>query len=102
METDTLVNQLHQADSLVSIVTQLYHAVSGQKPTAEMNRRIRSGVEAALRIKEANADLFYGLVAIGLVEAKEKVGLSKEGRDYADKLVKHYCAKSDYMRTPEK
>jgi len=91
-----------ETDTLVSMVTQLCHAVSGQKPAAEMNERIRSGIEAALKIKEWDADLFYGLVAVGLVEAKEKLGLSKEGRDYADRLVKHYCGKSDYMRTPEK
>jgi len=84
-------------DSLVSMVTQLYHAVSGQKSTAEMNDRIRSGVEAALKIKAADANLFYGLVAIGLVEAKKKLNLSKEGCDYADRLVRHYSGKSSYM-----
>jgi hypothetical protein len=89
-------------DNLVNVVTQLYHAVSGQKPATEMTDRIKSGVEAALKIKDADVDLFYGLVAVGLVEVKEKLGLSKEGCDYADKLVRHYCGKSSYMRTPGK
>ncbi len=89
-------------DDLVNVVTQLYQVVAGQKPAAETSDRLRSGVEAALKIKEADVNLFYGLVAIGLVEAKNRLGLSKESCDYADRLVRHYAGKSSYMQTPEK
>lgn len=89
-------------DDLVNVVTQLYQVVAGQKPATETSDRLRSGVEAALKIKEADADLFYGLIAIGLVEAKNKLGLSKEGCDYADRLVRHYAGKSSYMEAPQK
>ncbi len=89
-------------DDLVNVVTQLYQAVAGQKPAAETSDRLRIGVEAALKIKEADADLFYGLVTIGLVEAKNKLGLSEESCVYADRLVRYYAGKSSYMETPQK
>ncbi len=89
-------------NDLVTVVTQLYHAVSGQKPTAEVNARIRDGVEAALKIKSADSNLFYGLVAIGLVEAEERLGLSEKCRDYTGMLISHFCEKSSYMQTPKK
>ena len=85
-------------DDIVNIVTQLYQAVSGDEQAARMNIRIRNGVEAALKIRDVDSDLFHGLVAVGLVEAKAYLRLSPEGCRYADMLVRHFCEKSSYMK----
>jgi hypothetical protein len=84
-------------DDLVTVVSQLYQAITGGKPE-EVRGRVRNGVEAALTIKEEDPDLFYGLVTVGLAEAKNRLNLSKEANEYADKLIAHYARKSTYMQ----
>jgi hypothetical protein len=85
-------------DDLVMLVSQLYQAITGGKPQ-EIHGRVRNGVEAALTIKEADPDLFYGLVTVGLVEAKNRLNLSKEANEYTDTLIACFAGKSTYIQT---
>lgn len=89
-------------DNLVGIAVQLYnaahYAATGKKPTSERDKTVRSCVEAALKLREVEPDLFYGLAAIVLAEAKDKLKLGEDGRKYAGRLIQYCLNNSAYMQ----
>ena len=88
-------------EGLITIASNLYYALTGQKPDDATAGRIRSGVEAALGIKKVDENLFYGLVVVGLVQAKTRFDLSNDACHYVDRLARYYAEKSECMQRPE-
>lgn len=92
----------NKEDNLIGIAVQLYNAAhytaTGKKLTSGMDKTVKRCVEAALSLKEAEPDLFYGLAAIVLAEAKDKLKLGEDGRKYANRLIQYCLNNSAYMQ----
>ncbi|MBU0470116.1 MAG: hypothetical protein KKA62_05220 [Nanoarchaeota archaeon] len=55
-------------DNLTGIVSNLYHAVTGEKPDEQMQERIKAGVEGLVNLYQENPQAFYALASVGLLE----------------------------------
>ena len=73
-----------------SIVENLYHAISGNKPDEKVKERLYAGVEGMLQLYKENPNAFYATAAVAVLEANVQLGMKSGLAD----IVMKYIAQS--------